>query len=524
MIVNKLAQLRQRCRTVDIIAKCQETIWYPVLFALLCMVAASFGMALYIPVFWVMAALVVFNALFSNHSRTLFVPIIMSYYAMGRDVIVSVSNISQNDMLGSFTAAGFANMIIAATFMLAAVLFRLVEDGLYLKAEAPEKLSAVFSIRHLNKTDDFLTLGLIALSLACMLSGLFSYKWVPLNLVMGFLLTLGFLFFYFISRIYISADNVRNVDNNEKHSFWTSIPATTDYVCFCFMALGLAVSGEMLIECIQINDLLFIRDELGTIVSMNREYAALGWGIYNLAAAVLAICFSCTLYLSYSAKGILGSIGYYVIAIILFFFIALSNCRDAILSSAIVFAIFLILSFILSGKRLVALGFLAFLLTGGIAIWFILKQKFGSSEEIISRFAYLFRFGQFFSGRTELWANAVNDFKEAPTFGVGFIDGGFTERNGNIYSNMYHSIGIQAMASMGVIGGIAFIMHLAGLINMGLRNCRKDKIMFTLIPFIFILISLVDNYFWYLNIQVLYCIILTAWSDTQRLKTSAKLI
>ena len=66
------------------VAAWQKTVWYPVVFALLGVISASFGWQVYVPVFYVMAVSVVFAALFCDDFKVMLVPIFLAYYCIVR--------------------------------------------------------------------------------------------------------------------------------------------------------------------------------------------------------------------------------------------------------------------------------------------------------------------------------------------------------------------------------------------------------------------------------------------------------
>ena len=89
------------------IAAWQKTVWYPVVFALLGVISASFGWQVYVPVFYVMAVSVVFAALFCDDFKVMLVPIFLAYYCIGSDTVLATGG----ELLTSWTTAGFVNMI-----------------------------------------------------------------------------------------------------------------------------------------------------------------------------------------------------------------------------------------------------------------------------------------------------------------------------------------------------------------------------------------------------------------------------
>ena len=118
--------------------------------------------------------------------------------------------------------------------------------------------------------------------------------------------------------------------------------------------------------------------------------------------------------------------------------------------------------------------------------------------------------------RKLLWENGIKDFKLSPLFGVGFKDGGYSVKmqSENFYSNMYHCILIQVPAAMGIVGCLAFIFHLFHLAKLSFKKFSSDRLILLMIPFMIIGMSLVDNFFFYMNFQIFYGIFLALAEKT----------
>ena len=124
-----LKETRENNRAIRAVAEWQKTIWYPVFFALLCVLSSSFGWQVYVPVFYVLAASVVFAALFCDDVKVLLTPVFLIFFAIGTDVSDMSIAQSRNDMLGAFELPGLINMIVAGGIMLVAIVARLVKEG-----------------------------------------------------------------------------------------------------------------------------------------------------------------------------------------------------------------------------------------------------------------------------------------------------------------------------------------------------------------------------------------------------------
>ena len=82
--MSKLASIRKEYAPIDAVAKWQNTLWYPALFAVLCAVAGSGNCYAYAPVFWIYCALVVFSALFADDLKVFIPPIFFFYCSFSK--------------------------------------------------------------------------------------------------------------------------------------------------------------------------------------------------------------------------------------------------------------------------------------------------------------------------------------------------------------------------------------------------------------------------------------------------------
>jgi len=114
------------------------------------------------------------------------------------------------------------------------------------------------------------------------------------------------------------------------------------------------------------------------------------------------------------------------------------------------------------------------------------------------------------TGRSELWQNGFDDFKRSPLLGSGFADGAFDlgSENNNVYSNMYHCIIIQWLGAAGIVGCIAFLIHLIDCARLLFKRISSGKLVLMLVPLMIIAMSLLDNFFFYPHFQIFYAIFL----------------
>ena len=108
--------------------------------------------------------------------------------------------------------------------------------------------------------------------------------------------------------------------------------------------------------------------------------------------------------------------------------------------------------------------------------------------------------------RLQLYKVGLDDFISSPILGVGWSKGGnsLDKHAGNFYSNMYHCIVIQMAASTGIVGIWAMLFHVKDLVVMACKNFKLDRLFLLSVPAMILAMSLVDNFFFYLNFQIIY--------------------
>ena len=465
--------IREKSRAVAAVAAWQKTIWFPAVYAVLGVVSCSFGMAAYIPVYYIFMLLTVFAALFCEDSKVLLAPLLISYFAVGGDGILNYGQ-AITDVSLFFEPAGLVNMYIVGSVMAAAILFRLIADG---------TIAAVFRRRGL------LTWGFLALAAAMLLNGIFSAAWEPLDLAWGLFMAVGLLLAYFI--VPAMSDKTENI---------------VGYLLRVCLIVGLMICAEewILMGRLAADGMLLELDEAGKWTGgFVRDYQVLGWGVSTYAAGMLAILIAPTMALAYSNR---RGVWYYLAAVVMFLTIILLNARTAMLMGGIILlACMIICCFGTNRKqnRIVFAAIAAAALVCVAGIWAVM-----GTNDFFGFIAEMLRFDQGDNHRFERWANGWKDFLSAPVFGVGFMDGAATDPS--MYSNMYHNIFVQLIGALGVFGLLAFLFHIIQVAVLCVRKFRLERFLVLLGAAAVILTSLLDNFFFFFSIQLFYGAFLAA--------------
>lgn len=465
--------IREKNRAVAAVAAWQKTIWFPAVYAVLGVVSCSFGMAAYIPVYYIFMLLTVFAALFCEDSKVLLAPLLISYFAVGGDGILNYGQ-AITDVSLFFEPAGLVNMYIVGSVMAAAILFRLIADG---------TIAAVFRRRGL------LTWGFLALAAAMLFNGIFSAAWEPLDLAWGLFMAVGILLAYFI--VLAMSDKTENI---------------VGYLLRVCLIVGLMICAEewILMGRLAADGMLLELDEAGKWTGgFVRDYQVLGWGVSTYAAGMLAILIAPTMALAYSNR---RGVWYYLAAVVMFLTIILLNARTAMLMGGIILlACMIICCFGTNRKqnRIVFAVIAAAALVCVAGVWAVM-----GTNDFFGFIAEMLRFDQGDNHRFERWANGWKDFLSAPIFGVGFMDGAATDPS--MYSNMYHNIFVQLIGALGVFGLLAFLFHIIQVAVLCVRKFRLERFLVLLGAAAVILTSLLDNFFFFFSVQLFYGAFLAA--------------
>lgn len=467
------AELRQKYSFIKALVSFQKSVFYPILFAVLCTFSGLCGKEIYLPILLIIAAMIAFSALFTDDNKVFFPPMLMIYYALGNDTD-SVYSAEKGELLSTFEMDGFISAIICGAVMAIAVFWRLIADGTV--SRALKKRGLCFY-------------GILMLDVAFLLNGAFSESWIPANLIYGAITSIAITLFYLLALSI--ADNSRDPVGY----------ACQTLVCTSFVALAQSV---VVMYQFYINDKFFHRHADGEIFMIAR--ASLPWGIATIVGTVIVVGIPAALYLAMYRRYSFIS---YFSALILLVGIFLPDARAAICIGAVIFVFGSLLGCFFGRNKKAFRLYILFLAVVGIIALIIIKKHIHTFTPVFELAKKLLRFENMFQigSRIDYWKDGIGDFISSPLFGVGFGDGA-VESAQSLYSAMYHSLPIQLLASCGIFGMLAFLIHIKHVVEIFIRNFSMKKFVILLIPFTVIVASFVDNYFFYPNFQIIYAVFL----------------
>lgn len=473
--MESLIKMKKRPKFIDAIEKFQLSGAYPVFFAILCAISGLGNKRVYLPIISLLVLSILFTAFFVRDNKAFITPIFMIYYSLGSDN-AKAFGLSDGNVIASFDPQGFAGICILAAIVVIPVFFRFILDE-----------SITYAIKNRGVT----FYGIVGLNIAILLGGAFSKHWSPINLAYALILIAGLDIFYLvlISIVKRGDDSI--------------IP----YMCFVLVLTCLMISIQALchVRRIYLNGNLFWFDKrIGKWVLL-RERLSLSWGIPTIIGASSVSGIPAAMYL---AKNQRFPLFYYASALVMWSVTILINTRSSMLVGGFFLIVgIVIISFFGKNKRCNLL-FSAFLLVGTLTLLIIAYNKVAedaSIKAILAEISRHFRLG-IVNDRIVIYKEGIKDFLSAPIFGVGWEKGAFPAemRMNNFYSNMYHCVIIQMGASSGTVGILALINHAKDYFRMAFEKPSIDKFLLLGVPASILLMSLVDNYIFYLNLQIFY--------------------
>ncbi len=469
-----LIRLQRRPKFIDVIEKFQLSGAYPVFFAVLCTISGLGNKYVYLPIISILALSILFSVLFVRDVKVFIVPIFMVYYSLGTDHLKAFVD-SDGEVTAAFDPDGFIGICILAAIIVIPVLLRFIADG-----------SIIYAIKNRGLT----FYGIVAINIAVFLGGAFSAHWSVADLAYSLAIVAGLDAFYLILYSIIKKSDASIIDYSCRVLVLT-----------CFLISVQAIS----LACKLHLDGMLIRIRWNGEWILQREYLAMSWGVSTIIGASCTVGIPAAMYLARKER---FPLLYYMSALVMWAVTVLINTRSSMLVGGVFLAVgAVIVSF--SGKnRRCNLIFSAVLLTFAVTVLILVYENFkanGVLEDTLKDLYTFLRFGSV-NDRITIFDAGIRDYLSAPIFGVGWNKGALPldKQLNNFYSNMYHCIVIQMGASAGTVGLLALVFHVKDIFILAFKRIKLDRIFLISVPAMILLMSLVDNFIFYLNIQIFY--------------------
>ncbi len=451
----------------------QNSVWYPILFAVLCIFSGTHNYKVYLPILCVLCVFVLYSVVFADDNKVFLPPLLMIYFAVGFDNPPSDFKTSNGDMFASFDKKALICLIVMAAAIVIPFFVRIILDG---------SVKAAFTKRRK------LTIGILALNLAFLLNGFMGPSFEAKNLLHGAIMGFGMSALYFVV-----------------HGILDRSTDVVPYACKTVVCASYVVLGQILFTFLEkyFDGTLFYKYTESVI---DRSKLSLGWGVTTVVGATLVLGIPAAFYLARNCKfgafsyvsGVFFAVGTFVL-----------DSRSSMVAGCAALALCMLLSCIRSKNKVLCRVYTVLILLVPVGILFyIFNYTDFKDTHVWDLVRSVLDSHKGDSGRIELWKNGIEDFKNYPVFGIGFLDGGYTTPEMNVYSNMYHCVIIELLGAMGVFGAVAFLIHVFEAVVLTFKKFRIDKFILMLVPTMIIIMSLVDNFFFYFNIQIFYCVFL----------------
>jgi hypothetical protein len=332
--------------------------------------------------------------------------------------------------------------------------------------------------------------GMLILGAAYLLSGLFSQHYGEIwgkNMAFGLLEFASVFVLYFLFTALVD---------------WSR--ARTDYFMWIGFMAGCVIALEVLNLYVCHFDEFFI--DLADGDRWNRWKIYLGWGMHNNVGAMLAITSPFALYLASKYRHgylfVLPAVGHMVAL-----FMTLS--RTSILFGLCVFAVAFVVALCKAKRRLI-LGITGASLAGiGLVFMVIFWDK------LWDVMLDIFNNGVFdTSGRGSLYVAGLKVFAENPVLGEGFYPSNMStfetaywligSEMSSFFPPRWHNTVIQLLASCGVVGLLAYLLHRLQTLFLFVRKLTLEKVFIGLSLLAFLGMSMLDNHFFNLGPTLLY--------------------
>ncbi len=413
------------------------------------LVSAIFGLEIF--AFCYTTFMVVLTCVFCRNAKPIIPMLLMVVFCISRSHIPTIhnSNLVEKGFLSSQTTVYFILALgCACAFFL---LLHLI---------ITRRVGSVFLGR------GKLSVGLIIFLIALCLNGILFNGFNQKNLLIGGLEGVGF----FIIYLYFT-----NSLSEKKVDF--------EYFCNCCVCADVVVIIELA--------LTFTKVALTSeVVSKFDIY--LGWGVSNNIGVVFVLTIPALMYLAYLKQNGWRYLVLSILTVIATFF---TLSRASILCAI---CLFILCFFVVLFKAKYKVGNIVITV---ISLGIVVGVGYLIRTSIPKLFNFFIQVKLDDRGRLLLWQKAFEFFKLSPIFGVGFTydDGSLAEIGKNFFfgMNTYHNTIFQILASCGIFGLLAYLIHRFQTISLFLKKPTFERFFAGMIILGILVNSLLDNHIFY---------------------------
>lgn len=423
---------------------------YPIIVCSLVLLGSLTGLELYVN--FITTTLFVLAFFVSKTSKPIIISICTYIYQLS--VKNSPSLINNSDYL--YTGWRLWAVIICFTAIFVGAFYFFFRRGLH---------------KRMDIKRDAMLIPVAVLCLALLLNGAFSREWEPMSLVFALaqVVVYGFVFFIFYYGL------PQDESSESLMSYLSYVAALMAWVIV-----------------IQLGVLFISSDNIFVDGAINKEGVVLGWGIWNLIGACLAMLIPILFYGVMRSK---YSWVYFITAAFAWIFSVLTMSRNALIFSSLAFAACCVIAcFSGSYKR----AYRMITVIGVVGVICLAILLWSRLEALLSDY---FERGFDSNGRFELWQIAIKNFLDCPIFGRGFsgfekvhqLESGAFAHMGPM-PTMAHNTLLQLLSATGAVGTTAYGYYRVKSLAPAFKRPTLVKTMLTLSIATTLLGSLLDNF------------------------------
>ena len=236
-----------------------------------------------------------------------------------------------------------------------------------------------------------------------------------------------------------------------------------------------------------------------------------GWGMYNNVGGMLAMMIPFVCYLAFTyRKGRLAILA----GLVFLLGVAFTCSRTSMLVAVASYAACCILM-VFFGKRRRRNAYMTILVTALVVGSFLLFHK-----QIILLFSQILDDVHEMESRFEIYHNGINEFLKNPIFGASFYPAEglswswSTTDITEILPARWHNTYIQLLASTGIVGMLAYLLHRYQTIRMCLKLEKRKQVLIVFSALTLLACSMTDCHFFNIGPTLFYSMLL-AWLEKQ---------
>jgi len=311
-------------------------------------------------------------------------------------------------------------------------------------------------------------LPIIIFCAALLMNGAFSREWEPMSLLFALVQTVVYGFIFFL--------------------FFYGLRESTEELMPYLAYISMLMAGVIIIQLVA----LFLTGEVFVDGAINKEAVVLGWGIWNLVGASLAMLIPVLFYGVMTSR---HSWLYFAVATLTWLFSVLTMSRNALIFASLAYGACCIIACFFGNYRrayrIITVIGVALIALGAIILWDKIEALLGD----------YFARGFDSNGRFELWTIAIKNFLDCPVFGRGFsgfekvygLEGGAFQHMGPM-PTMAHNTPLELLSATGAVGTLAYGYYRITSLLPAIRRPSLIKTMLTLSILVTLLGSLLDNF------------------------------